>query len=429
MGEPTWWQYQETHGEAPPPGTTLTCPTCGKAFVTTNKTNRYCSVLCRRKYHYDQQRKPAEQKTCLRCGAPFVAKQSNYRYCSQECARAAKQEREAPKRVALTPDEEVRQREYEQYERRIRQETGRTVILVELLKDYCDRFKAHDLTPVPYVRRRGKAAETMVVCRGDLHPGLVTPSYNIEVFLKRMELFTQRVLRIHEIINETAPIERLVIFDLGDCITGQGIFPGQSWVTDRNVMEQIYIEGAPSIIRQNRTWLENFPFMEEHSIPGNHGRTGKEHPEAVNWDNVLAQEILARMERLERYRIDVQWHWWKYAEIYGWRFLLLHGNQIRGWLNIPFYGLIQKSMRWQGSMPERWHYMVHGHFHVPFAFPWNNYEIIGNGTLVSDDDFGLRELGMSSRPAQQVFGVHPKHGITWRYTLILDDEKGGDVGG
>jgi len=202
-------------------------------------------------------------------------------------------------------------------------------------------------------------------------------------------------------------------------ISGQGIFPAQSWQSEVHVLEQIYHHASPEIIQQDLSLAELAPLKDVY-VPGNHGRTGKEYPYAVNWDNVLAQDILRRFEKVDRVEVDVEWEWYKMVDIYRWRFLCLHGNQVRSWLNIPFYGLTTKGMRWQGSMPDGpWHYLVHGHFHVPFAFPWNDFEIIGNGTLVSGNDFALRELGMSSSPAQCIFGVHPDHGVTWRYVLDL----------
>ncbi len=42
-------------------------------------------------------------------------------------------------------------------------------------------------------------------------------------------------------------------------------------------------------------------------------------------------------------------------------------------------------------------------------------------SLVSDDDWALQRLGISSNPSQWLFGVHPRRGITWRYSLCVDD--------
>lgn len=259
-----------------------------------------------------------------------------------------------------------------------------------------------------------------MVLSSDHHPGLQTPSYNLDVYHRRHQKFTDLVIRIHDIISRTIPLERIVFINLGDMVSGQGIFPGQAWKTEVNVMEQIYHHASPELIQRDLTMCEYFPVVQDEYIPGNHGRTGKEYPQEVNFDNVLAQDIQRRFENVDQVEVNICWDWYTFVDIYKWRFLCLHGSQIRSWLNIPFYGLVQKGMRWQGSIPDGpWQYMLHGHFHTAFMFPWNNFSIIGNGALVSGDDFALRELGMASAPAQQVFGVHPDKGVTWHYTLDL----------
>lgn len=348
----------------------------------------------------------------------FCCRAHQQRYWSLKGRNPSKPKETQPE---PSPDEQVKAKELKAYESKLRDNVGRTKILCDLLLEATDRINAADLKPfkiTPIKHKRDK--ETMVVLRSDLHPGIITPTYNLDVFHRRMELFTEKIVLIRDIISQTIPLEKLVIINLGDLISGQGIFPNQAWQSEVNVMEQIYHEAAPEIIRQNLTMLEYFPIVEDHYVPGNHGRTGKDFPDQVNFDNVLAQDISRRFEFVDRLQTHVEWDWWKYVDIYNWRFLSLHGNQIRSWLGIPFYGIVSKGMKWQGSMPRGpWHYMVHGHFHVAFELPWNNWHIVSNGALPSDDDFALREIGMTSTPAQRVFGVHPEHGMTWGYKLNL----------
>lgn len=348
------------------------------------------------------------------------------------------------------PAKAVEQKDQLKLERRIREEVGRTKILVDALDGAVSRVNAKDLKPYKAQHKATGDPETMVVLRSDLHPGIITPSYNLDVFHRRMQLFTDRIVRIHDIISRTIPIEKIIFINLGDLISGQGIFPNQAWKSEVAVLNQIYHEAAPEIIQQDLTALELVPEIEDHYVPGNHGKTGKENPDESNFDTVVAQDIWRRFEFVDRVKVCPEWGKFMFVDIYGWRFLCTHGNLVRSWMNIPFYGLVNKGMRWKGSLgptkkdiqqellriireemsesdkieaiqkaTTNWDYLLHGHFHVPFDFPWNDFEIIGNGCLPSDDDFGIEVLGMSSTPAQQVFGVHPEHGITWRYTLDL----------
>ena len=47
-------------------------------------------------------------------------------------------------------------------------------------------------------------------------------------------------------------------------------------------------------------------------------------------------------------------------------------------------------------------------------------EMYMNSTLVSDDPWALKKLGVSSRPRQWALGFHPRMGISWAYRLIVD---------
>ena len=66
-------------------------------------------------------------------------------------------------------------------------------------------------------------------------------------------------------------------------------------------------------------------------------------------------------------------------------------------------------------------YAFGGHFHKR-----HNDEISSKleyfmcSTMVSDDDWALKKLGISSNPSQNIYGMHPRMGITWRYGLTID---------
>lgn len=396
------------------PKVTVNCRQCGDPFETTETSGQvYCSRLCKALYDSGTKILGAE-RACKVCGNKFTVDQTHKAFCSDEC-------RERHERgLILTPDEQVKQRDLANIEKRVRDDVGRTKILADLLSESVARVDAEKIKPYRPTSKPKRDPETMVVLVSDLHPGLLTPSYNLDVFHRRMELFIEKVVLIKDIISQTIPLERVVLVGLGDLVSGQGIFPGQPWKSQVHVLEQIYHHASPEVLRLLLTLCEHFPQVEAHFVPGNHGRTGKDNPLEANWDNVLAQDIERRFEFVDQVDVKIEWDWYKFVDVYDWRFLAVHGNQVRSWLGIPFYGLVTKGMKWQGSIPDGpWHYLLHGHFHVPFSMPWNNFEIISNGTLVSGDDFALRELGMASAPAQQVFGVHPEHKVTWRYTLDL----------
>lgn len=75
-----------------------TCPICDKEFVTSNKTQVYCSVTCRLqalskagirallKYNTKQRSWVSDKKTtCVVCGKEFMSNSAMAKYCSPEC--------------------------------------------------------------------------------------------------------------------------------------------------------------------------------------------------------------------------------------------------------------------------------------------------------------------------------------------------------
>ncbi len=61
-----------------------------------------------------------------------------------------------------------------------------------------------------------------------------------------------------------------------------------------------------------------------------------------------------------------------------------------------------------------------GHFHKAYYNEVSSQlEHFMTSSLTSDDEWALKQLGISSAPSQTICGLHPRHGITWRYLLNL----------
>jgi hypothetical protein len=127
---------------------------------------------------------------------------------------------------------------------------------------------------------------------------------------------------------------------------------------------------------------------------------------------------------------------------------MVHGDQIPMHMTVPYYGVTTKGLRWRGSidpdivfatsvldaykdssisptqaiqrmssMP--FQYMCMGHFHTANFLQFNNVTTLMNGSLVTDDAYPLKKMGLGNEACQWTFGVHPEHGVTFLYPLIL----------
>jgi len=66
-------------------------------------------------------------------------------------------------------------------------------------------------------------------------------------------------------------------------------------------------------------------------------------------------------------------------------------------------------------------YAFGGHFHKRHTDEISSkLEYFMCGSLVSDDDWAINKLGISSNPSQGLYGIHPRYGVTWRYAVQVD---------
>lgn len=97
------------------------------------------------------------------------------------------------------------------------------------------------------------------------------------------------------------------------------------------------------------------------------------------------------------------------VDVQGWKFLLEHGDNIRGWGGIPHYGLQRKKSQEalkRMNTDMGFDYWCIGHFHCP--------DVLGNlymnGALTGTTTYD-HACGRHSEPVQVGFLVHPKKGV------------------
>jgi len=304
------------------------------------------------------------------------------------------------------------------------QERSQTELVVDACLAAMQPLDFKQANPIRYRSADEYDMEVMTALLGDIHWGKLTPDYNVEVAKKRLEYWASKIVSIAKIHRNAYKLDKLVIVCLGDMADNDMLYPGQTFKVDMPVVAQVFtlMEAmAEQIIRLTGA----FPKIEVVCVPGNHGRIDKFAHKRTNWDIVLylgLEKLLRSYKNVSFVMPKNDTDNWLIHEINGHNFLFTHGDMIKMWMNIPFYGLIQRAMRWATSMETDWEYMCTGHFHTANAgFDWNNMEMIMNGCFSSKDDFALEQLGMLSSTKQVVFGVNAKHGITWRYKIKLAD--------
>ena len=259
----------------------------------------------------------------------------------------------------------------------------------------------------------------------DWQLGKRTPSYSSEICEERVALLREKVDELVEIQRADHPVKHLHLFLLGDMIEGELIFPGQAYEIDSSLYRQVTVDG-PRILGDTVRWAQSrFPNVTVHAVPGNHGHIGgrsrrEMHPES-NGDRMLYQ-ITSQLVP------DVDWRiaekWWHVADLgERCRFLLLHGDQVRGYNGIPWYGWMRKVMAWS-SLNRIWpdmtfDHVAAGHFHTPVSLYLNSRRIWINASTESHNPYALEQLAAAGEPAQWLLFVKPGRGVTAEYLVSL----------
>ena len=178
-------------------------------------------------------------------------------------------------------------------------------------------------------------------------------------------------------------------------VEGMGIFEGQAQHTDQDLYNQMF-NLAELLVWFIQELLYLFDEIEFSGVGGNHGRVGKkgENPHFVNWDVYLYKYIAARLQGYEQVKFNIPLSWWYLDTIQGWNFLLLHGDDIKSWNGLPYYGIDRADARWTkllNSKNMHYTYLELGHFHAPTELPSVDGEKIINGCWPGGSIFALKK--------------------------------------
>jgi len=248
-------------------------------------------------------------------------------------------------------------------------------------------------------------------------------AYSIDIFLERLEFLKVSLKKIFEIHLDNTPYPVFNIYFLGDIVEGSTIFPGQERQTDMHVVEQVMF--AVDKIAEFTAWVAAlYPWKVKcFCVVGNHGRVGKKGEQSPlnNFDHLVYWILAEKLKNFSNVEFHISKSWWMLVERMKHTFLLVHGDDIRAWMGIPYYGIERSESRYQkmlGRTGEGFHYFCCGHHHQEAAI---KSRIFANGSWVGGSEFSIKTLQVAGAPSQLLFSVHPMFGVTWERNLQLQD--------
>ena len=136
----------------------------------------------------------------------------------------------------------------------------------------------------------------------------------------------------------------------------------------------------------------------------------------------------SELKQYDRITWQITKSWWQIDTIYGFNFLMFHGDDIRSWQGIPYYGIDRAAKNYRELlelMGLSYNYLEIGHFHVPSELSGVTTEKFVNGCWPGGSLYSMKGLVTANYPVQKLFAVHPTQGVTYRYPLRLTLPKKG----
>lgn len=256
---------------------------------------------------------------------------------------------------------------------------------------------------------------------------MITPSYNVEVFRQRLTKLSTRITAVCQLHRKMRPIKKLITPLLGDIVHGEQY--GRQGMVEEFEMgaeQQIYEVLVPEFANFYINLLQIYERIYIPGVPGNHGNIeprSQRKSQRSNWDTIFYRALKQALSKYSRLQIDIPpvGQWYMVIEVNGWKFLLVHGDQIISYQGVPFYGMEKRSLRWKQSIGinEPFDYILSAHVHNP-NFLWNaGVPMYVNGCFITDSNFPLVRMGLKDIPQQWSLFVNKKFGVTAQYRIQL----------
>jgi len=270
--------------------------------------------------------------------------------------------------------------------------------------------------------------ETAVLLLSDLHIGEVIElgelnRYDISVYKKRVSNLTNNIISIYDRL-EGYEFDKLVIMGLGDYVSGE--IHNELRETNYPVIVESVLEGASILFDTIRHLVPLFPKIKICSICGNHGRLREKPPHKNsfnNWDYIFAKSLEGYFSDYPTVEFMIPRQPYFVERVKKWEFYGWHGDGIKSYNNIPYYGInryITGVQSAHSKVGRKLDYFVLGHFHTPAVIELSSASVLINGSLCGANEYSYDRYGMMSSPSQTFFSVHDKYGITFKFDVRVE---------
>ncbi len=309
------------------------------------------------------------------------------------------------------------------YERRMRERgihsgVKEHTVVIETEKDPIVNLPPIQLRNYRAKRTRKGDEEEVGLHIGDGHAGKKTDAFDGGVYRQRMDKVFDSTMTIVTLHRNMYPINTIRVFDTGDNTQGENPYQGSViGSVEMGARDQTTKIAFPALVKLIGSLKQEFAKVIFEGYPGNHGYN-KLTPETSREDLRLYDLLKAYFHDKKGITINIHETFGDIVEVMGFKFFCTHLDGIQSYSGIPLFAIKRRLDAWYIQFGG-FDYVLGGHFHfrVGGYEMSSKYEFSMVSTLVSKDEWALKKLGISSHPSQNIFGVHPEQGMTWRYPL------------
>lgn len=325
-----------------------------------------------------------------------------------------KKKAKAPKKTKEELKKEAEENEKIQLEKFKKQMQELTSELPKLEEWKCDK-------------KPSKKQEEWVLLFSDFHYGQVVKPIEIGNFAEfNPDKAQERLMYLSQTLQHltkyhTNPPEVLNIFFLGDMIDSVILRASQLATTEFGLVKQII--GCINLISEFLVSLTgSFKKINCYGVGGNHSRITKSFSDSTSQDNfdiLIYEMVKQKVANIKKISITYPESTHMIVRIKNHNWWISHGDTMRGWLGLPFYGANREKSSIQSLLNifhEGVDYIAIGHFHQDAYF--NN--IFMNGSFVGGDSYSVGRLRRMNIPEQTLIGITEKYGVVWTRPIQLE---------
>lgn len=337
-----------------------------------------------------------------------------------------------------------------------RELVSRENIADRLLDAFAVAIETRKITvPAPFISTsRTKKPLKIVWDISDIHHSeVVLPEatlglgdYDCAMSRARLAFMAEKGIMIaEEVIGH--PIDEAMIHLLGDIVTG--MIHDELTINSELLIADAVMDITVALALMILDIARRFNKVTVRCVSGNHGRFGKKASykmDAINnWDFIVYQQLSMLLADQENVRFEIPRSFWCLSEVNGFSSLLMHGQFIKCWNTIPYYGVFRTatnltdliSINLRRKVVDKqemdvveianvsnasqldFRYIEMGHFHSSAILNKSSVEIIMNGSVIGNGEFNIFNMANGQEPKQWLLLAHPDEGYTGRYPLNL----------